>query len=73
MTGNLGLTALMMSFVCCRSMTEIRRAVGDSPLFGMHYSLITRGKVHKGDTVWVRGSGASIDQGLTGNRGWGWW
>jgi hypothetical protein len=44
--------------------------VGDSPLFGMHYSLITRGKVHKGDTVWVRGSGAIIDQGLAGARGW---
>ena len=63
----------MMNFVCCRARTLIRRIVGDSPLFGMHYSLITRGKVHKGDTVWVRGSGVIIDQGLAGAQGWGLW
>ena len=49
-----------------RSRTLIRRIVGDSPLFGMHYSLLRQGKVGVGDKVWARGSGAIIDQGLAG-------
>jgi len=51
----------------------IRRVVGDSPLFGMHYSLVKTGTVNVGDRVWVRGSGAIIDQGLAGYGERRWW
>jgi len=51
----------------------IRKAVGDSPLFGMHYSLLKKGRVRQGDTVWVRGKGAIIDQGLASLQSGRWW
>ena len=41
--------------------------MGDSPLFGMHYSLLRQGRVEVGDKVWARWSGAIIDQGLDGS------
>ena len=50
--------------VTSRSHQIIRRAVGDSPVFGMHYSVISPGQVKLGDTVWVRKQGRLTDQGM---------
>ena len=50
--------------IASRSHQIIRRAVGDSPVFGMHYSVITQGQVKLGDTVWVRRQGGLTDQGM---------
>ncbi len=40
----------------------IRRVVGDSPIFGMHYSLVKQGVVKEGDKVMVRYTGSITEE-----------
>lgn len=56
-----------------KARTIIRRSVGDSPLFGMHYSLVSGGMVREGDSVWVQGRGPITDQGLARREWWQFW